>query len=73
MGDEQSPSQDLDTVAGWRARARLVRPDAAPTGGTQAEPLYCRRDTVPIESEADLDATSAAPAHSRVPGRYDYG
>jgi hypothetical protein len=69
--------EGLDTVAGWRARARLVRPDARPAGWTagegEAEPLYRREDTVPIESDADLDATSAAPAHSRVPGRYDYG
>lgn len=69
-------AQDLDTVAGWRARACLVRPAAAPadwTAGDAPEPLYRRGDTVPMESDADLDATSAAPAHSRVAGRYDYG
>ncbi|MBK1725855.1 hypothetical protein [Halorhodospira neutriphila] len=69
--------ESLDTFAGWRARARLVRPDARPSGWTgqegEPEPLYRQADTVPIESEADLDATSAAPAQSRYPGVYDYG
>ncbi|GEM_PF-3691299 len=66
----------LDTSAGWRARARLVRPDAQPSGWTAvegaAEPLYRQAETVPMESGADLDATSAAPAQSRYPGVYDY-
>lgn len=64
----------LDTLARWRERARMVRPEARPADWTerQAEPLYHREDTVPMESEADLDATSVTPACSRVPGRYDY-
>jgi len=69
--------EEQDTAQGWRARARLVRPDAVPAGWSgedgASEPVYPRADTVPIESEADGDATSAAPAQSRVPGVYDYG
>ena len=66
----------LDTAEGWQGRARLVRPDAAPAGQVAADggwrPVFAVTDTVPIESDADLDATSAAPRASRVPGVYDY-
>ncbi|HKJ88095.1 MAG TPA: hypothetical protein VKA48_06270, partial [Gammaproteobacteria bacterium] len=66
----------LDTPEGWRRRARLVRPDAEPVGRLAAGgawvPVYGVPATVPIESDADLDATSAAPRASRVPGVYDY-
>lgn len=72
-----SSMKELDTQTGWKARARLARPDAAPAGWIESEngsePVYRCADTVPIESDADLDATSAAPANSRVPGVYDYG
>lgn len=68
--------RELDTADRWEARARLVRPGAEPAGQVAIErrwvPVYHRRDTVPIESGADLDATSAAPRASRVPGVYDY-
>ncbi|HKJ71352.1 MAG TPA: hypothetical protein VKA55_06330 [Gammaproteobacteria bacterium] len=76
-GPDAPMPPELDTVEGWRGRARLVRPEAEPEGelvtGGHWAPLYPRRATVPIESDADLDATSAYPANSRVPGVYDYG
>lgn len=68
---------ELDTAEGWRARARLVRPEAEPAGqvpvGDAWVQVFHRRDTVPIESDADLDATSAYPRASSRPGIYDYG
>ena len=71
-----SGADELATVAEWRTRARLVRPDARPVDWTEADgeraARYRKADTVPIESDADLDATSAAPRQSRVPGVYDY-
>lgn len=75
-GDEDPLPRELDTVDGWHARARLVRPDAEAAGqvriGGEWVPVYAVNATVPIESDADLDATSAAPRASRVPGVYDY-
>jgi len=69
--------RELDTVDGWHARARLVRPDATPDGHLRAAgewlPVYAVNATVPIESDADHDATSAAPRASREPGVYDDG
>jgi len=46
-GPEDPLPRELDTAERWRARVRLVRPDA------------------------DLDATSAHPRASRIPGVYD--
>ena len=67
---------ELDTVDGFRKRARLVRPGAEPAGRValagERVPVYRVADTVPIETDADLDATSAAPASSRAHGVYDY-
>ena len=67
----------LDTADRWRRRARLVRPDAEAVGelalAGEWVAVYPRTATVPIESDADLDATSAAPRRSRVYGVYDYG
>jgi len=75
-GPHDSLPPDLDTVEGWKGRARLVRPDARSAGQVAADgewrPVFAVRATVPIESDADLDATSAAPRASRVPGVYDY-
>ncbi|MFA9462491.1 hypothetical protein [Thiohalorhabdus methylotrophus] len=68
--------RELDTAARWERRARLVRPDAEPAGQLAMDggwvPVFGVRATVPIESDADLDATSAYPRASRVPGVYDY-
>ena len=65
-GPEPPLPAGLDTPAGWQARARLVRPDLAPQGlvrsGGRWEPVYPASATVPIESGADLDATSTPPA-----------
>ncbi|MFW5910252.1 MAG: hypothetical protein ACOCUJ_00220 [Thiohalospira sp.] len=80
LPDDPGPAEPLpdalDTAERWRARARLVRPDAEPAGQVVVAggrvPVYHRRQTVPIESDADLDATSAYPRASRVPGVYDY-
>jgi hypothetical protein len=75
-GDEDPLPRELDTVRGWHARARLVRPDARPVGTVRIDgqwvPVYAVNATVPIESDADPDATSAYPRASRVPGVYDY-
>jgi hypothetical protein len=69
--------RELDTVEGWHARARLVPPDATADGHRRAAgawlPVYAVNATVPIESDADLDATSAAPRASREPGVDDDG
>jgi len=66
----------LDTAERWRARTRLVRPGAEPVGrvaiGGEWVPVYPVPGTVPIETDADPDATSAAPRSSRIPGVYDY-
>lgn len=78
--DEAGPGRplpdELDTAEGWRARARLVRPEAEPGGRVAREahwiPVFYRRDTVPIETDADLDATSAYPRDARKPGVYEY-
>lgn len=76
-GPEEPLTEELDTAERWRARARLVRPEAEPAGRVVMDgywiPVFHRRDTVPIETDADLDATSAHPRASRTPGVYDYG
>ncbi|KPV41872.1 hypothetical protein AN478_00260 [Thiohalorhabdus denitrificans] len=80
LPDDPGPTEPLpdalDTAERWRARARLVRPDAEPVGRVAIAgewvPVYHRKQTVPIETDADLDATSAYPRASRVPGVYDY-
>ncbi|MFB6261202.1 MAG: hypothetical protein ABEJ96_08450, partial [Thiohalorhabdaceae bacterium] len=72
FADEAGPGEplpdELDTVEGGRARARLVRPEAEPKGRVAREghwiPVFHRQDTVPIETDADLDATSAYPRAS---------
>lgn len=75
-GPEEPLPDELDTAEHWRHRARLVRPEAEPAGRVAMDgqwiPVFHRRDTVPIESDADLDATSAYPRASRRPGVYDY-
>jgi len=67
---------ELDTAGRWRARARLVRPEAQPVGRVATEnhwvAVFHRQNTVPIETDADLDATSAYPRASREPGVYEY-
>ncbi len=75
-GDEPPLPEELDTAERWRQRGRCVGRGVAPVGfvaiGQRWEPVYPRRETVPIESDADLDATSAAPANSRRAGVYEY-
>lgn len=62
----------LDTAERWWARARLVRPEAEPAGqvaiGGEWAPVSSVRWTAPIETDADLDATSTAPGPAGSPG-----